>query len=81
MYYDGALVGGPTAKTGTLTGAGSIKIGQYGFPSGTGITGDLDEAAVYNVALSAATVSAHYAARLGATGPTTPGWTLGVKIV
>ena len=66
LYLDGAIIAGPTPKT-LVGGASStsFKVGQYGAPWRTYSNASFDEVAVYNRALSAAEVAAHYAARNG----------------
>jgi hypothetical protein len=62
LYVDGALLGSATASTNSLTAQPTLSFGRLA----TGVNayaGALDEIAVYNSALSAATVSSHYAAR------------------
>lgn len=63
MYRNGSIVSGATlASTRSITNhAGIFTIGASGNGS-TGMTGWLDEFAIYNTALSAASISAHYAA-------------------
>ena len=65
--YDGSNVvaylngtpGSPTAKTGTVyNGTGDINIGRY--PGGRYFDGSIDEAAVYNTALTQAQITDHY---------------------
>lgn len=60
VYYDGAPVGVPKAFSSALTGTGNVKIGQYGFPSGTYCSCSVDDAAIYNVALTPAQIQKHY---------------------
>lgn len=63
LYLDGVLVAGPTAKTFVGGTFDAFRIGQYGPGTiGTYPTASLDEVAVYDTALSAARVAAHYAA-------------------
>lgn len=54
LYLDGAEVASATGQTGALTAPGAIRLGAN--------TGDVDEAAIYPTALSAARVLAHYRA-------------------
>jgi hypothetical protein len=61
IYVDGANVTG-TVTNRTLTNSTSVlRVGSNGTND---FSGTIDEVAVYGSALSAATVSAHYAARL-----------------
>lgn len=84
LYVDGALVAGPTACTGNLRANGTdITAGAYdldGFGANYRYTGSLARAAVYPVALSAARVTAHFAAiqadSAGAARAGNPGQTL-----
>ena len=68
VYVDGAKVAsGPTSWVSIFTGwwrigAGTVP-GTFGLPSAAGFTGSVDDVAVYPTALSAARISAHYAAR------------------
>jgi hypothetical protein len=73
IYVDGAQVASVTAGTGVLNAQANLNFGRLGFDAGY-FAGSLDEVAVYNVALPAATVTNHY--QLGVspasdtTGPT-----------
>lgn len=69
LYYDGALVAGPTAYTysGGTSNFGFL-IGQYGAPWGTYWSGTIDEVAYYNYALTASQVRAHYEAGVAPPG-------------
>lgn len=71
LYVDGALAAGPTAATNALAYTGnSLAVGsQSGATPGSYFSGQIDEAAIYNTALSAARVTAHYSA--GTTATTT----------
>jgi hypothetical protein len=62
LYVDGALVAStPTGPTQALTGPANINFGRI--QSGTYyFAGSIDDVAVYNTALSAATIANHYAA-------------------
>jgi glucose/arabinose dehydrogenase/PKD repeat protein len=69
LYLDGALVGGPLARTWTgSTFAGNFEVGQYAGTSGSPANASVDEVAVYSHALSGAEVAEHYAARNGTGG-------------
>jgi signal peptidase I len=67
LYVDGALVGSNTNLV-SQTGVGYWRVGADnltgwpGAPTTTGLTGSVDDAAVYSSALTAAKVSAHYSA-------------------
>jgi uncharacterized repeat protein (TIGR01451 family) len=62
LYVDGASAGSATGSTASLTAPASIDFGRI--HTGTNyFAGSLDEVATYNVALSQATVTAHYQAR------------------
>jgi len=62
LFYDGRLVAGPIPFSEALTGTGSVKIGQYGLPTGSENDGSYDEAAIYSVALTEEQVMEHYQA-------------------
>lgn len=66
LYGDGALVAGPTALAGTIAAstASLAYLGGYTIGPGTvaGAYGTYDEVAIYDTALSAARVLAHYQA-------------------
>jgi hypothetical protein len=63
LYVDGALVvAGTPNNTGSLTASSVITFGRAP-GGGSYYSGLLDEVAVYSTVLSAATISAHYAAR------------------
>jgi hypothetical protein len=62
LYVDGVSAGSATGATASLTSPASINFGRI--QTGTNyFAGSLDEVATYNVALSQATVTAHYQAR------------------
>jgi hypothetical protein len=62
LYVDGVSAGSATGATASLTSPASINFGRI--HTGTNyFAGSLDEVATYNVALSQATVTAHYQAR------------------
>jgi len=68
MYVDGGeVVRGTTSRTGSYNGWWRVGYGNLGsggiYPSTRGFSGNIDQPAVYGKALSAARVSAHYAAR------------------
>lgn len=66
IYIDGSLAVGPSALTGPIvTPAVHLDMGTYSDAGGGFLNGTLDEIAVYNVALSAAQISDHYAAAQG----------------
>ncbi|HET8905477.1 MAG TPA: LamG domain-containing protein, partial [Ktedonobacterales bacterium] len=69
LYVDNVLVAGPTAATNALAYTGNtITIGsQSGATPGAYYDGQIDEAAVYGSALSAARVTAHWTAGTTAT--------------
>ncbi|MCU1676110.1 MAG: hypothetical protein JWM93_868 [Frankiales bacterium] len=62
IYVNGALVAGPTAQP-ALTAPATInaELGSYNGGSGK-LNGRLSDCAIYNTALSAARIAAHYAA-------------------
>jgi hypothetical protein len=63
LYVDGNVEGSNTsANVGSLTGQANLNFGRLASP-GNYFAGSLDEVAAYNVALSPATVTAHYQAR------------------
>ena len=62
LYVDGTQVTSGASSVSLLDNANPLGIGSYS-TGGTRFDGRLDEAAVYNTALSAATVRAHYNAR------------------
>lgn len=63
LYYDGALVAGPTtAPYSGGTSASNFTIANYGGSLGSAFNGSIDEVAVYNTALSDAQVLAHFVA-------------------
>lgn len=64
LYVDGAQEDTDTATTGTAQGANRMRLGGIG-ASGTCWSGDIDEGAFYNSALSAGRVSDHYDAGVG----------------
>ena len=65
LYVNGALVAGPTASSASLaTQTTNFRIGCQAYNASNPFNGFIDEVAVYNVALPAATVAAHYAAGL-----------------
>jgi large repetitive protein len=67
LYFDGIDVTGVISDLTGIATASKFGIGSVSGDSwNTGWQGSIDEAAVYNVVLSAATVSAHYAAGTGA---------------
>jgi hypothetical protein len=62
LYVDGVSAGSATGATASLTSPANIHFGRM--QTGTNyFAGSLDEVATYNVALSQATVTAHYQAR------------------
>ena len=62
LYVDGEPAGTATGSTGTLSSPANLNFGRIQ-AGNNHLVGSLDEVALYNTALSAATVSAHYAAR------------------
>jgi hypothetical protein len=62
LYVDGASVASGTASTSSLTAEPSLTFGRLA-TGGNAYAGSLDEIAVYNTALTPATVAFHYAAR------------------
>jgi hypothetical protein len=62
LYVDGALVQSGTAGTDSLTARPSLTFGRLA-TGGNAYAGSLDEIAVYNTALTAGTVTSHYASR------------------
>lgn len=62
LYVDGALVASGTAGTNSLTAQPTLSFGRLASDVNY-YAGSLDEVAVYNTALTAATVSSHYSAR------------------
>jgi hypothetical protein len=62
LYIDGSFVGSNTSHTRALTASSILSFGRAQSNSNY-FAGTLDEVAVYNTALSAATITAHYAAR------------------
>ena len=61
LYVDGVSMGTATGNTASLTAPATLNFGRLA--SGANyLAGSLDEVAMYNVALSGATVAAHYAA-------------------
>jgi len=61
LYYDGALIAGPMAVLGPISGTRQLRFA--GNSAGAGVAyGAVAEAAVYNYALSAAQIAAHFAA-------------------
>lgn len=62
LYADGVVVGTATGATSSLTATPTMTIGRIN-SVGNNFAGTIDEVATYDVALSAATVAAHYAAR------------------
>lgn len=64
LYADGAATGTPATVSGTFT-QNKSRIGALGRSSdAVFFNGTIDEVAVYNYALSAASIAAHYAARI-----------------
>jgi uncharacterized repeat protein (TIGR01451 family) len=62
LYVDGVSAGSATGATASLTAPATINFGRIR-TGGNYFAGTLDEVATYNVALSQATVTAHYQAR------------------
>jgi hypothetical protein len=62
LYVDGNFEGSGTGSVASLTGQANFNFGRLASP-GNYFAGSLDEVATYNVALSQATVTAHYQAR------------------
>ena len=62
LYVDGAVVAGPTAATYVANDGGAITIGAITNGSSNFFNGILDEAAIYNYALTPARVTAHFMA-------------------
>ncbi len=71
LYVDGDLIltFNPTVRAGSLTNAGSFRLGQAYDNSSANLNGDLDEVALFTAALTAAEVQAAYCA--GALGRST----------
>ena len=66
LYVDGSLVAHRTASGNIETNTHPLMIGSFdGARTDSDFTGKIDEAAVYNYALSAAQISQHYAAGMG----------------
>jgi hypothetical protein len=65
LYVDGVLRGGPSSATYVLNAhTSAFTVGAQSGGAGTNpFPGLIDEVAIYNRALSATEVSAHYAAR------------------
>jgi hypothetical protein len=61
LYVDGVAAGTATGNTASLTGAASLSFGRIQ-SGGNYFAGSLDDVSIYSVALSAATISAHFAA-------------------
>ena len=61
LYVDGVAAGTATGNTAALTGPASLSFGRIQ-SGGNYFAGSLDEVSIYNTALTAAVVSAHYAA-------------------
>ncbi len=59
LYVDGVLAGTATGNTNALTAAANINIGRIQTGSNY-YAGQIDEVALYNTDLSAATITAHY---------------------
>ena len=59
LYVDGASVGSVTGTTNALTSTATMNFGRS-TSGGNYLAGTLDEIAMYNVALSAATIASHY---------------------
>ena len=68
LYLDGSLIAGPTPRTLLGGASSSFKVGQYGTLDGTYPNASFDDTALYQRALSATEVAAHYAARSGGGG-------------
>jgi RHS repeat-associated protein len=60
LYVDGALVGGPSPGTYVANDGGAITIGASTNGTSNFWNGNLDEAAIYNYALTPARILAHY---------------------
>ena len=60
LYVDGVVTAGPVSS-GALSGTATIALGRIQSGTNNYLQGVLDEVAVYNAAISAATVTAHYA--------------------
>ena len=75
IYLDGALIDSATAAISIPAGSGATNLVAAAAFNGTApFNGSLDEIAIYNVALSGATISAHYTA--GTVNPNTPAVTI-----
>jgi hypothetical protein len=61
LYVDGALAISGAGPSGTVGGSETIALGRIQSGTNNYLQGSLDEVAFYNVAISAATVSSHYA--------------------
>jgi hypothetical protein len=72
LYRNGVNVATAPASGPVATGTGALFFGVYGPPAAGYFDGDLDEIALYNSGLGAATVAAHYAAGLDAESWTNP---------
>ena len=62
LYVDGAAAGSATGSTAALTSNANINFGRLASANNY-YQGNLDEIAIYNTALSAAAIAAHYSAR------------------
>ena len=62
LYINGSLVGSPTADASANLTIGACTIGDQVGATGLRFPGTIDEVAIYNTALSAARVAAHYTA-------------------
>jgi hypothetical protein len=63
LYVDGTLKGSATALTPLLSmGNANAYLGASNYPSDPKLNGTIDEFDIYNTALDAATIAAHYAA-------------------
>jgi outer membrane protein assembly factor BamB len=74
LYVNGAMVGS-VAKTGVITNYDNtygLGIGDDSSASDPGFAGTIDEVAIYNRALTAADVTAHYTAAQSGGGPPPP---------
>jgi hypothetical protein len=58
LYVNGALVGGPSPASAPTSSSTAFALGEY--QAANFFFGNLEEAAVYNTALSAATIQNHY---------------------
>ena len=63
LYVDGASKGTTTGVTSSLNAQSVISFGRNSAAGTNYFNGSMDEVSIYNVALSGATVLAHYNAR------------------